>query len=464
MSASESALNTGPVWLRLLSVSAPMSVGILSVLSVGLADAFFLARVGEAELAAVGFVYPITVALTAFAIGISAGANAALSQALGAERDARAVARLALHALILGTVIGLILAAALWSRAEALFSMLGAEEAVLHAVLDYIPFWALSFPVLIATMVLEATFRASGDGVTPAATMVLTAVLNVAITPTLAFGVGPIPALGMAGAGIATLVARSIALALALYLAVHWSRLSTGWRFATGWWSSVRDIASIGLPAATARGINPAATAIVTAFVAGLGDSFVAGYGAAGRVQAIAMVPYMALASGISPVIGQAWGGALKRRAQTAMRVSLTFVALYGAGLATVLWLYADPLALLMTDSGSSAGYAAEYLSIVGLSLGFYGVLLVTNAALTARSRAGAALSLSLARIAGLFIPLSWLGIIWLGYSGMVAATVLANVLAAVGAVILMSRNGLLSFGTGQHEAHAEREPKGTSS
>ena len=136
MSASESALNSGPVWLRLLTVSAPMSVGILSVLSVGLADAFFLARVGEAELAAVGFVYPITVALTAFAIGISAGANAALSQALGAERDARAVARLALHALILGTVIGLILAAALWSRAEALFSMLGAEEAVLHAVLD----------------------------------------------------------------------------------------------------------------------------------------------------------------------------------------------------------------------------------------------------------------------------------------------------------------------------------------
>lgn len=462
MSASDTALNTGPVWLRLLAVSAPMSVGILGVLSVGLADAFFLARVGEAELAAVGFVYPITVALSAFAIGISAGANAALSQAMGAERDARSVARLALHALVLGTLIGIGLAVALWVWSGALFSLLGAQGAVLRAVLDYIPYWALSFPVLIATMVLEATFRAGGDGVTPAGTMVLTAVLNVALTPVLAFGVGPIPALGMAGAGIATLVARVIALGLALYLAIHWARLSTGWRFALGWPRSVVDIATIGLPAATARGINPAATAVVTAFVAGLGDTFVAGYGAAGRVQAIALVPFMALSSGLSPVIGQAWGGGLTGRAQAAIRVSLGFVALYGVALAAVLWIYADPLAQVMTDSGTSAGHAAEYLSIVGLSFGFYGVVLVANAALTARSRAGVALGLSLSRIALLLIPLSWLGVALLGYTGMVVATVLSNVLAAGGALVLLSRNGLLSIGASRRGARVRPGPDQT--
>ena len=57
-------LNSGPVSRKLVQVSAPMSLGILGVLLVGLSDAFFLARLGEAQLAAIGFVYPVIVAVS----------------------------------------------------------------------------------------------------------------------------------------------------------------------------------------------------------------------------------------------------------------------------------------------------------------------------------------------------------------------------------------------------------------
>lgn len=102
-----------PVARALLRISAPMSLGILGVLLIGLADAFFLARVGGTELAAIGFVYPVIVAVSAFAIGISAGANAALSQAIGRDAPPRHVARTAFHAAALGAAIGLAIAAAL---------------------------------------------------------------------------------------------------------------------------------------------------------------------------------------------------------------------------------------------------------------------------------------------------------------------------------------------------------------
>ena len=102
---ARSDLTEGPVWRALARVSAPMSLGILAVLSIGLADAYFLGQLGGAPLAAVGFIYPVTTALASLAIGLSAGANAAVSQALGREDEDSAVARMSLHAAGLGLLL-----------------------------------------------------------------------------------------------------------------------------------------------------------------------------------------------------------------------------------------------------------------------------------------------------------------------------------------------------------------------
>jgi len=79
---AQADLTRGPVWKALAWVSAPMTLGIVAVLSVGLADAYFLGQLGQAPLAAVGFIYPVTTALTSMSIGLSAGANAVVSQAI----------------------------------------------------------------------------------------------------------------------------------------------------------------------------------------------------------------------------------------------------------------------------------------------------------------------------------------------------------------------------------------------
>lgn len=95
-------LTQGPVWKALTAMSAPMSLGIFSVISVGLADAYFLGQVSGAALAAVGFIYPVITAITSLSIGLSAGANAALSQQIGAGEDDDDTQRLGLHAIGLG--------------------------------------------------------------------------------------------------------------------------------------------------------------------------------------------------------------------------------------------------------------------------------------------------------------------------------------------------------------------------
>ena len=225
--ARQRNLDRGPVWRALCAVSAPVSLSILAVLSVGLVDAYFLGRLGQDELATVGFIYPVTTAITSLSIGLSAGANAALSQSTGRRDDARRTSRTALHAVAVGLVASTAGAALFYGLSGPLFGALGARGAVAEVVAAYLPFWAASFPFLVVMMIAGAVFRARGDGVTASVVMVLMALVNVGLDPLLIFGTGPVPALGIEGAGLATLLARAAAALLALGLCLRRDLLGT---------------------------------------------------------------------------------------------------------------------------------------------------------------------------------------------------------------------------------------------
>lgn len=438
MRKPKSDLNGKPVHKALFQIGAPMSVGIFSVLAIGLADAFFLARAGETELTAVGFVYPVIVAISAFSVGLAAGANTALSQAHGRGCTQDQIAQMTLHAVLFGLSIGLILGFGFWLISPWLFAQLGAQNAVLDNVLSYVPFWAASFPVLVVTMIVNAGFRATGDGVTASAVMLLTAVLNIAATPVLVFGIGPAPEMGMSGAGLATLLARSLAVVLVIFLAVRSGLLVAGFTVLKGFFASITEIVTVALPAAMSRAINPLGMAAVTAIVATLGDAAVAGFGAASRVQAIALVPFFALAAGLSPTVGQAWGASDKKRARDAMKAATVFVLGYGLILGALLMVFADPISGAMTANGRAAAFTADYLRIVGFSLAGYGLTIAANAAMTGRSRAGSAMMLSLARILVIYVPFAFVGAHAFGFTGVAAAAALANVFAIWGALVAL--------------------------
>ncbi|NNE53622.1 MAG: MATE family efflux transporter [Sulfitobacter sp.] len=425
-------------------MSAPMSFGIFAVLSVGLADAFFLGQLGGAPLAAVGFIYPVTTTVTSLSIGLSAGANAALSQGVGRGDDARATQRLGLHAISLGLVLSLCVAGLVYMIFPFIFQALGAGRDVSGNIAQYMPVWALSFPFLVVMMITNAVFRSHGDSITSAWIMVLAAVVNVALDPLLIFGLWFLPELGVMGAAVATLAGRVLAVALALYIA--WRRGLLGWcgDFLDGALASTKKIMNVGLPAAFSNSINPAGMALVTAAVATVGEAAVGGFGAATRIQSMALVPLLALSAGIGPVIGQNWGAKEAARARKATATGFWFCMGYGALVALVLGLFAEPLAGIFATDSDSAGYAATYLRFVGLSLFGYETVVTANAAMNARDKAVWSMGLSLGRIFLLYLPLAWLGALTVGYVGIIAAAVLANVLAAWAGVVAARGTGLL--------------------
>ena len=438
---SDRNLTEGPVWRALAKVSGPMSFGILAVLSVGVADAYFLGQLGSAPLAAVGFVYPVTTAITSLAIGLSAGANAVISQKIGAEASTETVNRVAFHTLGLGLTLGVAVALVFWLIAEPLFQIMGASDAAITEAMAYAPFWALSFPFLVGQMLLNAIFRAHGNGAASAASMILAAVFAIGLNPVLIFGWGPIDDMGTAGAAVATATGRVIALAVALLLAIRFGFLSLCTDPFKSLAHSMRETLSVGAPAAFSNAINPAGMAMVTAAVATLGEAAVAGFGAAARVQALIFVPMLALSAGIGPVVGQNWGAQAPDRARAAVGWAGGFCAVYGLLAAVSVTVFATPLAALFAEEGSDvAAFAETYLIVVSWSFAGYGMLVTANAAINGRSKALYSMGLSTCRIALVYVPLAWLGVWSLGYDGILAAAVAANVLAILGAIWCLQR------------------------
>ncbi len=443
-------LTHGPVWRALVAMTAPMSFGIFAVLSIGLADAYFLGQIGGTALAAVGFIYPVTTAITSLSIGLSAGANAALSQGVGRGDDAEATRRLGLHAIGIGVVLSGVIALLTWALYPALFAALGAGDQVGTRIASYMPVWALSFPFLVAMMITNAIFRSHGDSFTSSWIMVLAALLNVALDPLLIFGLWGLPEYGVKGAAMATLAGRIVAVTLALFIA--WRRGLLGWcgQLLDGLLASARKILNVGLPAAFSNAINPAGMALVTAAVATVGETAVAGFGAATRVQSMALVPLLALSSGIGPVVGQNWGADARNRAREATRYAFWFCVGYGAAVALTLGLFADPIAGIFASADADRAYAATYLRFVGASLFGYGIVITANAAMNARDKALWSMSLSLGRIFALYLPLAWIGALTLGFAGIVAAAVLANILSVWGALIATHATGLTRLDVGR--------------
>ena len=225
----------------------------------------------------------------------------------------------------------------------------------------------------------------------------------------------------------------------------------------------------MGGPAAFSNAINPAGMAAVTAAVATLGDAAVAGFGAATRVQSVALVPLLALSSGIGPVVGQNWGAERADRARRAVRVTFGFCAAYGLAVALILFFLGGAIAGLIAPTAEGGGsaadaaaeYGARYLRVVGWSLFGYGVLVTANAAMNARSRAGHSMTLSLLRILAVYLPLAWAGVLSLGYTGVLAAAVTANLAAAWGALVAVRHTGLLDSDFAPVARPAERLPGG---
>jgi len=430
--ASDRDLTQGSVGIKLLGLAGPMMFGIAAVLSVQLVDTFFVGRLGTDPLAALSFAFPVALTLTSLAIGLAAGTASVVARGIGRGR-LRTVQRRATDALVLGAGLAVALAGLGLLTAEPLFARMGAEEPVLGLAVAYMRIWFVSLPFVVVTMLSNAMVRANGDSKRPSTIMIGDAAMNVVLTPLLVFGVGPLPALGIEGAALGTLIARCLASMAALNLVVRGEGLVKvcvpDRRAFAG---SARRILVIGVPAAVGNASNPAGMAVATALIAVLGSQTVAGFGVATRLEAFAILPMLALSSVIGPVAGQNLGANRVDRVRRALIVAYLMCPGWSVVLAGVFALFGSTLAGVFASEPAVTEEATRYLQIVPISLWGYGVAIVAAGGFNGLGKPLTALGYSLTRILVFYVPLVWIASRIDGSRTVYLAVAIANALAGL--------------------------------
>lgn len=427
-------LTEGNVAGTLARLTIPMVWGLVAVISQPLVDSYFVGQLGTLELAAMSYVFPAALIFSSVVIGLGVGISAVLARLIGAG-EWQQVRQTTSHGLLLTLAIAAAMAMAGLASIGPAFRLMGAPPETMVLVRQYMEIWYVAALLLALPMAATACLRARGLSGAASAVMIVIALVNILLDPLLIFGLLGAPELGFVGAAWATLAANLVGTLLAGYfLAIRERMIDFQLSFSrrafadmVGHW---RVILHVGLPSALTNLATPVALVAIIWMVSGLGESAVAGFGVAIRIEAFALIVPHALSVSIGPFVGQNYGAGHRDRISVAMRQALGFSIVYSLLVALILGVFAHWIAAQFQDDPQVIAATAVYLIFVPATFSLFAVLRIIAAAYNALGQPRPNVVFFAVKILVIYIPLSYLGIQYMGFPGVAMASALSNIAA----------------------------------
>lgn len=404
---NEAKLITGDIKKHLIDMTLPMIFGLLGVMLFNLTDTYFIGKLGAKQLAALSFTFPVVMVIQSLAVGLGLGTAALASRLIGEDKKKEA-AILSTHSLLLGLSIVFILLVTMFLNTDRVFTLLGAEGIVLDYIKEYMYVWYFGMFFVVIPMIGNSVLRSLGDAKTAGLLMVMSASINIILDPMLIFGLWFFPALGIRGGALATVFSRALTSLISIYILYNREKMITFSemhikKIIQSW----GKILYIGIPNALINMITPIGAGIVTRILSSYGETVVAGFGVASKIEMIAFAITGALASVMGPFVGQNLGAKAFDRVNTSNKLSKIFSLSFGVAIAIVLFLLARPIAGFFTESETVTRTTVIYLRIVPIAYGFQGILKIGATILNVLNQPFRSSFLTLSQTFIFYIPLA---------------------------------------------------------
>ena len=406
----------------------PMAIGVLALLGFQLVDSAFIARLGTQPLAAQSFTFPLSFLIIGVQVGMGIAIAALISRTLGADDMARA-RRLGTLVLFGGSALMAVLMLIMWLAQTPLFTLLGADTPTRALIRAY---WG---PQLLANWLGAvlyfgySLFRAHGDTRLPGKLMVVTSLLNLGLDPLLIFGVGDWSGWGLPGAAWAT----ALAFAIGIWLLVRRLR-SHDWLARHGLRREVREssgpFVTIAGPAMVSRLMPPLSAMLATWVVAGLGETAVAAWGLASRLETLSLMVVLALTMSLPPWLGRCYGAGDWPRIEALMMLAARTAAIWQLGLGIVMAVAAPWVAVALSGNPEIRDELAMLIRWLLPSYSLLGLCMLVVSASNALGWPMRAMLLSFMRLFVCYLPCLALGAWLAGVFGVAWGAALGNVLA----------------------------------
>lgn len=388
-------------------LAVPITAGLAASTLLGVTDAMMLAPLGPVPLAAVGLTGAVAMVLWAAAYGILLVTSVRIGAAWGAG-DAGRIAFVLRNALALGLIIGSAAAglmAALWL----VLPLVGQPAEVIAALPGYWSMLAATMIPFAVLTVFKSAFESVGRPWLGTGFAFLAVVVNVPLNWVLIYGAGPVPALGLTGAGIATLLAESVALTAA-FATWRTARSTRRLRLRRPLeWAEIRAALREGAPVGALYVAETAAIGMATLIIGTFGTVALAANQVAMSIGNVLYMVPLGVAGAVAIRVAQEQGAGNTAALRPVAFAALLLATLWLTGSALLLWLGGPWLARAITDNAEVATLAAGIMGVFALMQVFDGLQSTMVGALRGLSDTAVPAALSLAAYWGLAIPMAWL-------------------------------------------------------
>ena len=364
----------GRIVPTLLRMAWPNVLVMLAQSATGLIETWFVSRLGTDALAGMALVFPCVMLMQMISAGaMGGGISSAIARALGAGRRDQADA-LVPHALLINIALGAFFSIVMLGFGRPVYRALGGAGGELDAALAYSNI-VFAGNILLWTMnALASAIRGTGNMLVPALVICVGVVVLVPLSPCLIFGLGPFPALGIAGGGAALVLFYAAGTAVLAWYILSGRNL-VRLRWSRPRWSLFRPILAVGALASLTSVQTNVIIALATSLVASAaGPEAVAGFGTGARIEYLLVPLVFGLGAPLVAMVGTNIGAGQSGRA---LRVAfaggtIAFAITEAIGIAAAVWPTAWP-ALFSADPRVIAA-GSSYLRMVGPAYGFFGL------------------------------------------------------------------------------------------
>ena len=434
----DTRMGTMPVRPLLLRMAWPMMLSMLIQALYNLVDSMFVSRLSGEAFQALSLAYPVQMFMVAVCVGAGVGLNALLSKRLGqGERtEAKAVA---LNGIFLYLLCYLLFLSFALFLARPFMAFFTTDSAILSAGRTYLTIVTGVSVGMTMQFATERILLACGDPVGPMVIQGVGAVVNLIMDPILIFGLGPFPALGVAGAAIATVMGQWTGMAVGFLLLRRLRRFPLSPKGFRPRGDILAELCRIGIPAAAMQSLSSVMTLGLNKIMALYDPNAVFILGAYFKLQTFLIMPVSGLTNGLTPLVSYNYGARSRERILALTRFALALGAAIMAVGTILLLLIPGPLLGLFGADQAVLDSGIPALRWIAAGLIFSGLSMVLCAVFQALGAAMTSLVISLLRQVVLILPASYLlglvqvRLIWASFP-------LAEVLAFLAALVLFRR------------------------
>lgn len=393
----------------ILTMSAPIVVSMMVQSLYNVVDSIFVAQISEEAITAVSMAFPFQQLMMSVGIGTAIGVNSLLARNLGAKQFSQ-VNKIANNGLLLAflSFIAFFMMGLLLSD-KLITIQTDNQEIISHGPV-YLRICLMGSLGIFTHLMFERLLQATGKTMYTMIAQISGALMNIILDPIMIFGWFGMPAMGLAGAALATVISQYVGALVVAYLCIRKEKdIDIGFRYIKPDFKIIRDIYAVGIPSIIMISISSVTIFSMNQILAKFSITAVALLGIYFKLQSFIFMPVFGLNNGIIPIVGYNYGAGNKERMRETIFLGMRYAVTIMLIGTLIMMVFPDKLLGMFNASDQMMDIGRVAFRIICISFPFAAISIISIGVFQAIGKGTLSMIISIIRQLVVLVPLAYL-------------------------------------------------------